>query len=34
MGQFAPAGTKKVVGGDKIIQFDYAAEQKKRWGAQ
>lgn len=34
MGQYAPAGTKKVVGGDKIIQFDYAAEQKKRWGGQ
>jgi hypothetical protein len=34
MGQYAPAGTKNVVGGDKIIQFDYAAEQKKRWGGQ
>ena len=34
MGQFAPAGIKPVVGGDKIIQFDYAAEQKKRWGGQ
>ena len=34
MGQYAPAGTKKVVGGDKIIQFDYAAEQKKRWGGE
>lgn len=33
-GQHAPAGIKPVVGGDKIIQFDYAAEQKKRWGAQ
>jgi hypothetical protein len=34
MGQIAPAGTKTVVGGDKIIQFDYAAEQKKKWGGQ
>jgi hypothetical protein len=34
MGQYAPAGTKAVVGGDKIIQFDYAAEQRKRWGGQ
>ena len=32
MGQRAPAGTKKVVGGDTIIEFDYAKEQEKRWG--
>jgi hypothetical protein len=31
MGQRARPGTKKVVGRDAFVQFDYAKEQEKMW---
>ncbi len=34
MGQRAPAGTKKVVGRDTAVPFDYLKEQEKRWSAK